>query len=404
MKIAYNPSGTTLDNLKINKNDIIFDLNGLSIYAKGIQFKGTDTTYSVFKKHTSIKGGGHDGLVPVPSFTTTDTTTNLRFLCENGTWLIPEGNHKVSQSETNADTFRPLVLGAKYNSEPSNLGDPPVIDQVYTTTKVYVQPKKGNIYATTFVGNLKGTADKANSVDWANITNKPSLSLTDHTHSFLTLDSTISNDPKSIFQLLESKTNNSLGISGTDDISSLISYRGINALTTHYLAFSDNGQLYRKVSDGNWMELVDSNNFKLFTAGNSEKLENHKLQDFLLKSEVLTYHLTVLEKDLKVTTSWQDTGIILDNINFPEGTGSYLIQISMGDGYIWTGYCTLNINALIETKYNDEIMLHGGGLENAQPYLRTINDLKHNNAKIQIAYSKNRDKQEKWTFKFKRII
>ena len=46
---------------------------------------GTDTKYSVFKKHTSSNTGGYDGLVPVPSY----TTTNIRFLREDGTWSIP---------------------------------------------------------------------------------------------------------------------------------------------------------------------------------------------------------------------------------------------------------------------------------------------------------------------------
>ena len=81
MKIAYNPKTATALTTAPANNDITFDLSGLNIFARGVKFKGTDTTYSVFKKHTSASGG-YNGLVPVPSY----TTTNIRFLREDGTW------------------------------------------------------------------------------------------------------------------------------------------------------------------------------------------------------------------------------------------------------------------------------------------------------------------------------
>ena len=85
MKIAYNPkTGAALTTAPAN-NDITFDLRGLNIFVRGEKFKGTDTTYSVFKKHTSAESGGYNGLVPVPSY----TSTNIRFLREDGTWSIP---------------------------------------------------------------------------------------------------------------------------------------------------------------------------------------------------------------------------------------------------------------------------------------------------------------------------
>lgn len=85
MKIAYNPkTAAALTTAPVN-NDITFDLKGLNIFVRGEKFKGTDTTYSVFKKHASTGSGGYNGLVPVPSY----TTTNIRFLREDGTWSIP---------------------------------------------------------------------------------------------------------------------------------------------------------------------------------------------------------------------------------------------------------------------------------------------------------------------------
>ena len=85
MKIAYNPKTAAALTTAPNNNDITFDLKGLNIFTRGIKFKGTDTTYSVFKKHTSSGSGGYNGLVPVPSY----TATNVRFLREDGTWSIP---------------------------------------------------------------------------------------------------------------------------------------------------------------------------------------------------------------------------------------------------------------------------------------------------------------------------
>lgn len=49
MKIAYNPTTAAALTTAPNNNDITFDLKGLNIFTRGIKFKGTDTTYSVFK-------------------------------------------------------------------------------------------------------------------------------------------------------------------------------------------------------------------------------------------------------------------------------------------------------------------------------------------------------------------
>lgn len=94
MKIAYNPITAEALAIAPANNDITFDLSGLNIFVRGVKFKGTDTTYSVFKKHTSSSGGGYNGLVPVPSY----TSTNTRFLREDGTWqTITVSSYNYSQ-------------------------------------------------------------------------------------------------------------------------------------------------------------------------------------------------------------------------------------------------------------------------------------------------------------------
>ena len=99
MRIAYNPKseGALTSSPSGYENDIIFDLPGIAIYTKGVKFKGTDTTYDVFKKHASGDVGGNNGLVPVPTY---NNNSKTRFLREDGTWVIP----------TNTKYYRPISV------------------------------------------------------------------------------------------------------------------------------------------------------------------------------------------------------------------------------------------------------------------------------------------------------
>lgn len=110
MKIAYNPKTAAALTTAPANNDITFDLRGLNIFVRGERFKGTDTTYSVFKKHTSAGSGGYNGLVPVPSY----TATNIRFLREDGTWSIPAAAAFIYTQLTNQDLDDYLDEGKWY--------------------------------------------------------------------------------------------------------------------------------------------------------------------------------------------------------------------------------------------------------------------------------------------------
>lgn len=116
MKIAYNPTTAAALTTAPNNNDITFDLKGLNIFTRGIKFKGTDTTYSVFKKHTSSGSGGYNGLVPVPSY----TATNVRFLREDGTWSIPAAAAFIYTQLTNQDLDDYLDEGRWYYAGSGN--------------------------------------------------------------------------------------------------------------------------------------------------------------------------------------------------------------------------------------------------------------------------------------------
>ena len=155
MRIAYNPVGKgAISTLPSSyENDIVFDLSGLAIYAKGVKFKGTDTTYNVFKKHSSGDAGGENGLVPVPSY---NNNSKTRFLREDGTWVIPTDN-KVQQSPDSSSEYRPLLFGYNKNSNASSIGTD-TTNITYINTALYVKPSTGSLYATTFEGTtFKGT-------------------------------------------------------------------------------------------------------------------------------------------------------------------------------------------------------------------------------------------------------
>lgn len=116
MKIAYNPKTAAALTTAPANNDVTFDLRGLNIFVRGEKFKGTDTTYSVFKKHTSAGSGGYNGLVPVPSY----TATNIRFLREDGTWSIPAAAAFIYTQLTNQDLDDYLDEGKWYYASGGN--------------------------------------------------------------------------------------------------------------------------------------------------------------------------------------------------------------------------------------------------------------------------------------------
>lgn len=116
MKIAYNPKTAAALTTAPANNDITFDLRSLNIFVRGEKFKGTDTTYSVFKKHTSAGSGGYNGLVPVPSY----TATNIRFLREDGTWSVPAAAAFIYTQLTNQDLDDYLDEGKWYYAGEGN--------------------------------------------------------------------------------------------------------------------------------------------------------------------------------------------------------------------------------------------------------------------------------------------
>ena len=81
--------------------------------------------------------------------------------------VFTDTNNKVTQtSVTDSDytNYRPLVWGAS-NSGTKDFTPDTVTDGVFTSKGLYVQPSSGLIHATTFEGNLTGTASNATKVN-----------------------------------------------------------------------------------------------------------------------------------------------------------------------------------------------------------------------------------------------
>ena len=118
-----------------------------------------------------------------------------------------------------------------------------------------------------------------------------------------------------------------------------------------------------------------------------------------------------ISKSLTPTTSWVDTGIKTDLATFPEGNGSYIIQISVpsssgtdGWGDLYTGYFSLYTGTNSSTE--DEILLHGASHALLKRiYLKTkatayIDGTMHFYIASEIAFSAART----INFKFRKLI
>lgn len=144
MKIAYNPLGSAAYIPAADNKDLIFDLVTRTIYAKGIPFDGTK--YSTFKKHTSPDNtGGSEGLVPIPSY----STTNTRLLREDGQWV------NVAGAETPDDYL---------STESTNSVENRVIAEEFEKVFAQLILKAENVYKIINVGGINLVASGTNDV------------------------------------------------------------------------------------------------------------------------------------------------------------------------------------------------------------------------------------------------
>lgn len=427
MKIAYNPTTAAALTTAPNNNDITFDLKGLNIFTRGIKFKGTDTTYSVFKKHTSSGSGGYNGLVPVPSY----TATNVRFLREDGTWSIPAAAAAAAAfiytQLTNQDLDDYLDEGRWYYAGGGN-----------TTTN---KPSGVDAYELYVGRNARGYRYQKL------ITSSGLIWFRYHDSSAWKTWVRWYTDMNTDQKVLQSATTTSnyrplaLGYTNTNttaDLSASVTQQ-VYVTTTIYAQPSTGSLWANKLYSGGKPVLTEHQSLanyvtlntaqtitgaKTFTvnvtAAGYKKTNSsdsyvllggggHKaVSDFMLKTEELSNNLTTITKSLNVTQAWMDTGITSTNL---PANGTYIVQVQVsandGTGNMWHCY-----NSGVMSWYRDgtndtdtdEIILHRSGHAYGKTiYLRTVMQ-SSGVLKLQIGASADIGAAYTYTFKFKRII
>ena len=423
MKIAYNPTTAAALTTAPNNNDITFDLKGLNIFTRGIKFKGTDTTYSVFKKHTSRGSGGYNGLVPVPSY----TATNARFLREDGTWSIPASAAFIYTQLTDQDLDEYLDEGRWYYAGGGN-----------TTTN---KPSGVDAYELYVGRNASGYRYQklitSNGLIWFRYHDSSAWKTWVRWYTDMNTDqkvlqsaTTTSNYRPLALGYTNTSTTADLGASVTQQVyvtTTIYAQPSTGSLWANKLYSGGKPVLTEHQSLANYVTLntaqtitgaktftvnVTAAGYKKTNSSDSYVLlggGGHKaVSDFMLKTEELSNNLTTITKSLNVTQAWMDTGITSTNL---PANGTYIVQVQVsandGTGNMWHCY-----NSGVMSWYRDgtndtdtdEIILHRSGHAYGKTiYLRTVMQ-SSGVLKLQIGASAGIGAAYTYTFKFKRII
>lgn len=425
MKIAYNPTTAAALTTAPNNNDITFDLKGLNIFTRGIKFKGTDTTYSVFKKHTSSGSGGYNGLVPVPSY----TATNVRFLREDGTWSIPAAAAAafIYTQLTNQDLDDYLDEGRWYYAGSGN-----------TTTN---KPSGVDAYELYVGRNASGYRYQklitSSGLIWFRYHDSSAWKTWVRWYTDMNTDqkvlqsaTTTSNYRPLALGYTNTSTTADLGASVTQQVyvtTTIYAQPSTGSLWANKLYSGGKPVLTEHQSLANYVTLntaqtitgaktftvnVTAAGYKKTNSSDSYVLlggGGHKaVSDFMLKTEELSNNLTTITKSLNVTQAWMDTGITSTNL---PANGTYIVQVQVsandGTGNMWHCY-----NSGVMSWYRDgtndtdtdEIILHRSGHAYGKTiYLRTVMQ-SSGVLKLQIGASAGIGAAYTYTFKFKRII
>lgn len=425
MKIAYNPTTAAALTTAPNNNDITFDLKGLNIFTRGIKFKGTDTTYSVFKKHTSSGSGGYNGLVPVPSY----TATNVRFLREDGTWSIPAAAAVafIYTQLTDQDLDDYLDEGRWYYAGDGN-----------TTTN---KPSGVDAYELYVGRNASGYRYQklitSNGLIWFRYHDSSAWKTWVRWYTDMNTDqkvlqsaTTTSNYRPLALGYTNTSTTADLGASVTQQVyvtTTIYAQPSTGSLWANKLYSGGKPVLTEHQSLANYVTLntaqtitgaktftvnVTAAGYKKTNSSDSYVLlggGGHKaVSDFMLKTEELSNNLTTITKSLNVTQAWMDTGITSTNL---PANGTYIVQVQVSANDS-TGAMQHCYNSGVMSWYRDgtndtdtdEIILHRSGHAYGKTiYLRTVMQ-SSGVLKLQIGASAGIGAAYTYTFKFKRII
>lgn len=123
MKIAFNPSNSSkniLDLIKTNK-DIIFDLKGHSIYARGVEFKGTDTNTWRDIKINNVSIGSHT--LDLRNGNNTTLTNTNGVVTINSTWRPVVDNLTSNSTTSSLSANQGRVLAGLINTLDTNISN-----------------------------------------------------------------------------------------------------------------------------------------------------------------------------------------------------------------------------------------------------------------------------------------
>ena len=229
---------------------------------------------------------------------------------------------------------------------------------ILDTSSTYVSSGKGVINGTTIT-----QVDNATNANNANVASKVYGHVGDTgSHELVRCD--MNNDQ---FRIIAGSSGNNNGwaeIATADDGNEPIyvrQYTGVFSTLKRTLTLLDgNGNtiLPGSATAIGFNKSGSSNSYVLLGGG------GHKLvSDFATSAQGIGTIISI-SKSLTPTTSWIDTGIKTDSATFPEGNGSYIVQISVpsssgtdGWGDLYTGYFSLFTGT--DSSTEDEILLHG---------------------------------------------
>jgi hypothetical protein len=374
MKISFNPSNSNkniLDLIKNNK-DIIFDLKGHSIFARGVEFKGTDTntwrpvvdnlTSDSTTSSLSAKQGkvlkalidgksnsdhNHDGrYVRYYAVTTLD--------CNNlAAGLTAARISATNAAHTNHSAYLYISdVGTPFQIQIPDSSIPYIYKRYYGSGK----------WSGWFKLNA-GYADSAGSVAWANVTGKPSsYTPSAHTHAWNSLTHSSTTENQAI--LTNGKANGwklyTLNIARWDNAANNahshanksvldgITSALVNSWNTAYnfvsnITGTDTDKVINK-----WEEIVN------FLAGITE---DNKLNT-LLNSKLSVYELadntnvgTIKNNGIYYSTTDASSGTLT---NSPFNTGFAFINMTSYDGGDDLRRSRLAFNAYGEIKISDD--------------------------------------------------
>lgn len=412
MKISFNPSNSNkniLDLIKNNK-DIIFDLKGHSIFARGVEFKGTDTNTWRDIKINNVSIGSHTLDLRNGSNTTLTNTNGVVTI--NSTWR-PVVDNLTSDSTTSSLSAKQgkvlkALIDGKSNSDHNhdgryvryyavtaldcnNLASGLTVARVNATnaaaafhsaylyisdvgTPFQIQIPDSSIpyiykryydsgkWSGWFKLNA-GYADSAGSVAWANVTGKPSsYTPSAHTHAWNSLTHSSTTENQAI--LTNGKANGwklqTLNIARWDNAANNahshanksvldgITSALVNSWNTAYNFVSNiTGTDTDKVIN-KWEEIVN------FLAGITE---DNKLNT-LLNSKLSVYELadntnvgTIKNNGIYYSTTDASSRTL---INSPFNTGFAFINMTSYDGGDDLRRSRLAFNAFGEIKVSDD--------------------------------------------------